>query len=504
MVGVFMKRILLLFLMCALLLPAGWTKAETAAAVVLDGQPVSFLDGAAPYLDEHARTMVPINEIALALGTEKIWNDREKSAVFIKEEREVAFTVGSETYLVDAEEYPMDTSAVLAGDRMYVPVRYLAEGFGLTVTWDMMTQTVLLHSPGWQNPTDQLQFAQRLLNVLPEQENSVLSPTSLSMAMSMVANGVTGETQKEILNVLGISDLGAHNSQMQTMLQNKEPTIGFANSIWINQGYYADWPLAVDFSSVFQDKITAYYDGAARGIPEENGADVINQWVYEHTGRRIEKVLEQSEWEKFLSAIVNTVTFRDEWAKPFEARYTAKGPFYAPGGEIEKDFMGQTAQFPYFEDAACQAVALPYEHGDISLILILPQSQEKPVLQTVIDGLKPEMVYVKIPKFEVKSQMDMTGTFQKLEIGKAFEDNNPDFSAMYENLPLTAKIEAIIHSAFINVDENGTEAAAATVVGGGGGSAMTEPICFEANRPFYYVLYDNQFQEVLMMGQYVK
>ena len=66
MVGVFMKRILLLFLMCALLLPAGWTKAETAAAVVLDGQPVSFLDGAAPYLDEHARTMVPINEIALA------------------------------------------------------------------------------------------------------------------------------------------------------------------------------------------------------------------------------------------------------------------------------------------------------------------------------------------------------------------------------------------------------------------------------------------------------
>ena len=494
----------MVFLMAILLMqPTGWTRAEQAITVMIDGQTISFPDGAEPYLDENERTMVAVNEITLALGATKTWNDNEKSVIFLKENDKIEFTIGSEKYSLNTTACAMDTSAVLVGDKMFVPIRYLAQGFGLTVTWDMQRQLVSLQTSSPSTAAEKFQFEQKLLETFSEHNNTIMSPVGLSIAMSMVANGVTGETQQEILHVFGITDLPAQNKQMQTVLQAKEHTMQFANAMWINQGYYPGW--SVDFSSAFKNIINKSYGGAARAIPEQNGADTINQWICEHTDGQIKQVLQQSQWEEFLSVIVNTLSFRDAWAIPFDTRLTTKEPFYAFDGEIQKDFMAQTAHLPYFEDALCQAVALPYKHGDISLILILPQTQEKPILQHVVQGLQTRNVFVKLPKFEVKSQSDTTALFQKLGIKKAFEDNNPDFAEMYVNLPLTAKIKAIIQNTSIIVDENGTQAAAATLVGGAGGGAMAEPpIQFVVNRPFYFMLYDKKLETAILLGQYLQ
>lgn len=303
-----MKRLLYVILTIAVLLSAATAFAYTDGITVLvDSEPVEF--DVEPMI-ENDRVLVPLRAIFEALGAGVEWDGGNQTVTSVKDDITVTLTIGSDTLYKNDEAITLDAAACIVDDRTLVPTRAAAEAFGCDVQWDGETKTVIITANSGAEaalkPTEAPYiddtFEQKLLSYMPDDENYMISPFSLKIALAMAANGANDETRDEILKVIDVNDINTFNEYYKSFIKyistadglnadedNRLPVFELANSIWLNRDY-ADGQFAdIEFSDEFSQIIADYYDGAS---DIAGNTDKLEKSTDGSVKKRMEKLME--------------------------------------------------------------------------------------------------------------------------------------------------------------------------------------------------------------------
>lgn len=384
------------------------------------------------------------------------------------------------------------------------------------------TDTHIIVCPGCTEPDTTRSFADNLMLLTADDGNRMLSPYSAKMCLALLANGARGETKQQILDAIGVEDLDAYNAEVKALLERyatyeKVMALHTANSLWLNQTTFGGKGA---FLSDYQKSMQDYFSAEVREVTDKNSVEEVNAWAKDKTNGKIDQILAEQQ-RSFATALVNAVYFKAAWQNAFSESLTAKGDFTnADGSVTETDFMHDTDTYGYYEADGVQAVKLSYSRSnadgeyirdtdyDFSMYLIL--SDEMPEIEKFLNTVEftSEKVRLTVPKFEINYSVSMVDMLKALGMTDAFDENNADLGAMID---LTAMAEnlfvgEVLQKTYIQIDENGTEAAAVTAIAVYLTSAVIElpsPIKeFTADRPFYFAVRDNTSGELLFVGRY--
>jgi len=341
-----------------------------------------------------------------------------------------------------------------------------------------------------------------------DQKNVFISPTSISLALSLLYNGASGETQQEMQRALqftgiDLEDINSQQKILQKLLQNQpESELSIANSLWIRQNF----PIKSDFINSNQKYYQAKVEELDFDQPET--LSIINNWVSDSTQGKIEKIIDQISPDDVLF-LINAIYFKGAWQSPFDPEFTEEKPFTLASGEIiDRPLMVNGGYFAYLENDDLQMIGLPYgESGDLIMYVILPQKDSS--LEHLSSQLNPENWRkwlgelrsqegtIFLPKFTLEYEVVLNDILQSLGMEKAF-NNQADFSSLTDE---PVEVNQVKHKTFVDVSEEGTEAAAVTSIGVRVTSMPVDPP-FEmmVNRPFFYAIYDQETENILFMG----
>ena len=349
-----------------------------------------------------------------------------------------------------------------------------------------------------------------ILKFMPDDKNYMVSPFSLKMAMSLAANGADGTTKDEILTAFGIDNLDSYNTAAKELIERYEGTssvkLNVANSIWLNKDVAGK---DIKFTDEYKKLVSEYYKGTASEEDAKNIAMKINSWVEKKTNNKIKNLLSEGD-AKFLSVLVNTIYFKGEWAEQFEEYATKEEDFTDRNGKVEKtDFMHKTERYRFYEDENMKMVRVPYKVGKTAMYLVLPTNEDKMDIATALDNMNSYKVRLSFPKFKTEYSLSFKEILKHIGIEKAFEKWEAEFDeVMFKGVKEgeNVYVDDVLQKTFIEVDENGTEAAAATAVimnkATSIGPGMEEIKEFKADRPFIYFIRDDVTHEVLFIGEY--
>ncbi len=348
-----------------------------------------------------------------------------------------------------------------------------------------------------------------ILKFMPDDKNYMISPFSLKMAIALSANGADGKTKDEILTAFGIEDLDSYNATSKETIERYaniySVKLDVANSIWLNKDVAGN---NVKFTNEYKKLVSEYYKGTAREETSKNIASKINSWVEEKTNGKIKNLLSKEDNE-FLALLVNTVYFKGEWLNQFENYATKKEDFTDRNGNVEKiDFLNQTKYYYFYEDENMKMVRVPYKDEETAMYLVLPINEEKMDISDAIEKMDLYKVRLSFPKFKIEYSVSFKEILKYIGVEKAFDTSSAEFAnVMFEgvNEGKNVYISDVIQKTFIDVDENGTEAAAATAISMNTtsvGPTDEEIKEFKADRPFIYFIRDDITHEVLFMGEY--
>ena len=359
-------------------------------------------------------------------------------------------------------------------------------------------------------------FADKLNAQMPKDENYMFSPLSIKMALALAANGAEGETRDEILAACDIDDLDAFNQYSRDMIDRYSQadilSLDIANSIWLNTDNTDS-----KFAQGYKDTLAKYYDAEAAEVNNGNAVPTVNKWVSGRTRGKIPGIIDDS---NFAAALVNAVYFKAHWQDEFSEYATEKEDFTgADGKTAQVDMMRRTAYMNYYSDGQTQIAELPYrnyenqadENGrlmsrtgyddiDVSMYVI-PGEDKSP--EELLNKAELDSTYVALsmPKFKTEFGINLNGALKAIGINRAF-DNDAQFGPMFDRGDF--KIDKALHKTYINVDEEGTEAAAVTAImmKATGMREYPEPVEMKLDRPFTYVIKDNISGEILFMGRF--
>jgi serpin B len=353
--------------------------------------------------------------------------------------------------------------------------------------------------------------------------NLFFSPASLSTALTMTAGGARGNTLAEMNAVLHLPEnphflfnrfLGRVFAHGQDIKRPYELTA--ANSVWAHAGY----PWHEDFKTLIRKNYLAAVVDTDFGKPEDARA-AINKWVEKETREKIKELIPGGVITPLTRMVLaNAVYFKGDWATQFKEKDTKDAPFHLDGGEkVPVPMMHQSGDFDYGEveydqesraGDSMQVLALPYAGNDLSMVLMLPKRRNLAALEGKLTaanlaawtkGLHKQTVRVRMPRFklEPKESLRLNEPLQALGMKDAFDDKKADFRGMHTGKDVLY-ITAVMHKAFVDVNEKGTEAAAATgvVVGLRGAARETE---FRADKPFLFLIRENKTGAVLFLGR---
>ena len=353
-------------------------------------------------------------------------------------------------------------------------------------------------------------FSFRLLRTVQGEESQILSPLSITMVLGMLNNGATGETQQQINEVLGFGDTGieAVNGFCRKLLTeapslDRKVKLQMANNIYVNQPY----KLLPDFIKSAQD----YYDATPETLNfrDDNTLSIINDWGKNHTNGVIPQILDQLD-ASAVSYLLSAVYFNGMWKDKFSKSETKKEAFVGIKGHHFVQMMHRDADYDYTENEYLQALGMPYGNGAFSMTVLLPRQNEtlSDMLQK-LDGeewaeiqsfLKETSVDVKMPTFEVTTDVDLVDVMSKLGMPKAFSDM-AEFTGFCTEPTYISKMK---QSSRIKVDEEGTEAVSATVVVPGDYECINPNRAeFHATRPFIYVISEKSTGAIFFIGSYM-
>jgi serine protease inhibitor len=344
--------------------------------------------------------------------------------------------------------------------------------------------------------------------------NVFISPLSVSMALGMTYNGANGETQKAMQEVLELSGLTLQevNESYQhliELLRGLDPKVRFqiANSIWFRETREPE--------KEFIDLCKEYFDALVRAMnfADPNAAKVINGWVYDNTNGKIKEIVEDPMDPLTLMLLINAIYFKGTWTYQFHEESTKDDLFTLPDGtKAPCRMMEQRGFYKYFFNDDFQAVDLPYGDADFSMTIFLPNP--KVDINSLIAQFTPENLSywlgsfssdsgdIFIPKFKLEYELGLNQVLKTMGMEIAFDPYHADFTKMYKGGGVW--IDTVIHKTFVEVNEEGTEAAAVTVV------VMTdsarEPSGFHmrVDRPFMFLIRENKSQTILFIGKIVE
>ena len=484
-----MKKMIPIILSLTAVMSTSTALADENITVMLNGQAMDF--DVAPII-QNDRVLVPMRAIFEELNCSVDYTDIDgKQIITAKNDgNTIGLEIGSNEMTVNDKKVSLDTAPVITDDRTLVPLRAVSEALDCNVDWNGDTKTVTI-APHKYNEY----YTQKLMENLPKDENYVISPFSLEMAMMMASEGAVGDTKQEITQAFDSPNTSLYS---QIITDNKNKDIDIANSIWFNK----DSGKNAYFADDYQKKIQSDYQGTAQSVTNDDSIEKVNEWVEKQTNGKITNMLSE-ENRGYVCALVNAIYMKADWVNKFEKEGTYKETFTDINGDkSEIDFMHQAADFQYYENGDTKAVKLPYENG-LSMVVVLGDT--KNILNDIHNGkMTSKLVEVTLPKIKAEYSIDYVNILKNMGIEKAFDYQNADFSLMLKNYPERMIIEAILQKAMIDVDEKGTEAAAATVIITKiSGYRSEEPIEFKADKPFtYYILDDSG--NVYFAGRYVK
>jgi serpin B len=360
------------------------------------------------------------------------------------------------------------------------------------------------------------QFAFELYSKYKSKEGNIFfSAYSLSSALAMTYEGARGQTADEIQSVFHFpkDDSLRRESFLKIYEQinkkDKKYQLRTANALWAQKDY--------KFLAEYFNLIDQYYRGKVTNLDfisqTEQSRITINNWVEEQTDNKIRNLIPPGVLNEMTRLVLtNAIYFKGFWDKQFDKKETKEEDFRtSPGNTVKVQMMsltGEEAEFNYTETERLQILELPYEGEELSMLILLPKGDDLNALEESLNTenlsewrnrLIEQRVEVYIPKFKFETKYFMAEDLKGMGMPTAFS-MNADFSGMTGKKDLF--ISQVIHQAFVEVNEEGTEAAAATAVVWKGLSVRPKSIkIFKADHPFIFVIQEKETGDILFLGR---
>jgi serpin B len=377
-------------------------------------------------------------------------------------------------------------------------------------------------------PSDDLQelvrgdnaFALELYQALHGQTGNLFySPFSISLALAMTYAGARGQTESQLSSALHFTlpqarlhpsfnalDLALEKKTDPSSKDGQPLQLDIANAVWAQQDY--------PFLPEYLDLVATNYGAGINLADFVNHAPTvrqeINNWVSDKTKGKIEDLIPQGVLDALTRMVlVNAIYFKADWQTPFDPNSTHDAPFHLlDGSDVQASMMSEGFNnLPYARGNGYQAVELPYNGGTAAMDVILPDEDKFEAfeagldtnkLDEVLNHMKPAAVDLSLPKFKFTSEFSLSDQLAALGMPDAFNPDRADFSGMDGRDDLY--ISAVIHKAFVAVDEKGTEAAAATAVIMRLESALMSNVSLTVDRPFLFIIRDLPSGQILFIG----
>jgi len=345
-------------------------------------------------------------------------------------------------------------------------------------------------------------------------DNLFYSPYSISAALAMTSAGAAGETLAEMTKVLHLpgdqavahAGFDALRQQLLAGAARGDYQLNIANALWGQQGF----PFRPDFLALTQK----YYGAGLQQVDFHNpepARQTINRWVEQQTKDKINDLFQPGTIDASTRLVLaNAIYFKGTWANQFQPNATNDAPFKTGDSSNKVPMMHQKERFGYAEGDDWQALEMRYAKSTLAMNVILPRAVDgldklegkltTTWLGEALKSLKSEEVIVSLPRFKATIGFDLTRTLAAMGMAKAFTPD-ADFSRMSSGDRLM--ISAVVHKAFVDVNEEGTEAAAATGVGIRLAAApiRQEPKVFNADHPFLVLIRDTATGTALFLGR---
>jgi len=341
-------------------------------------------------------------------------------------------------------------------------------------------------------------------------ENVFVSPSSIAVALSMAYNGANGETKKAMANALEfqgmtLEEINQAHRNLKAVLEQADPKVqlSIANSLWAKRD--------VAFNSSFLERNAKFYDAKVKTLDfnQPAAADEINSWVKESTRGKIPKIIDRINPNDVMF-LMNAIYFKGKWTHEFDKGNTETRPFSLMNGSKKQlPLMKRQGKYRYYENNQFQAISLPYGDERLSMYVFLPKSNltefQKTLTaqnwQTWMKQFSSREGQIQLPRFKMDYDVELKTALSALGMGIAFDDA-ADFSGLSK---ATTKMDQVKHKTFVEVNEEGTEAAAVTSIGIVATSMPIEqePFKMIVDRPFFCAIRDNQTGEILFMGSII-
>jgi serine protease inhibitor len=341
-----------------------------------------------------------------------------------------------------------------------------------------------------------------------ESENIIISPLSISSALSMTLNGSGSTTRTAMLDALRMKGLttdiinNSYKDLTNALLSvDKRVLISIANSVWIENNFVVKKP--------FTDILTNYYDADYKSfnITDPQVPAQVNSWIEGKTNGLIKNMIDQLD-PSTVMLLANAIYFKGKWNSQFDKGKTVQGSFYnSAGTAIQVPMMKQTSEFKIYNGEGFTLAEFPYGQGNFVMDLILPDEQNgitntlalinESSLKGWISQLSKRETDLTFPRFKYGYKKELKDILGNMGMGIAFSDN-ADFSNISD---MPTLLSFVLHQAFIETNEEGTEAAAATVVGIIATSMPAGPFILNIDHSFLYIIRETTTNSILFMGR---
>ncbi len=359
-------------------------------------------------------------------------------------------------------------------------------------------------------------FGCRMFSLLagsPVKDNVFISPYSIATALKMTYNGAGTTTREAMARCLGIEEipvarLNAGERALAERLMRADPKVEMiiANSLWARQG--------IAFNKGFLDVNRKFYQAEVTTLDfnRPDAAAKINNWVKEKTRGKIDRIVDRIKPEAVLF-LINAIYFKGKWQDQFDPQDTRDDDFYLTDGTRQRvKMMHKSARFNYLKTDDFQAIELPYGSGKTSMFIFLPDEAvglEGLLKRLTLDNWQTWLAMfhsregdLALPRFKMEYETSLNDALTQLGMGIAFDTEEADFSLMGRG-PARFAIGDVKHKSFVEVNEEGTEAAAVTSVEMVMAAIPRDRFQMKVNRPFLFLIQDNELGTVLFIGAVV-
>ena len=341
-----------------------------------------------------------------------------------------------------------------------------------------------------------------------ESDNLIISPLSISTALSMTLNGANGATRDAMLTALRQNGLtpeiinNAYKDLNDALLKvDQRVLITIANSVWTENNFVVKKP--------FTDILTQYYNAEAKSfdIKDPSVPSQVNGWIESKTNGLIKNMINELD-SRTVMLLINAIYFKGMWLCQFDKGSTIQGSFYKPDGTVsEVPVMKQTSEFKIYDGEGFTLAEFPYGQGNFAMDVILPDDINgiKNIMPLIndtsfkswINQMTKKNTELSFPRFKYIYKKELKDILSEMGMGIAFTDQ-ADFSNISDNSP---QLSFVLHQAMIETNEEGTEAAAATVVGFITTSMPAGPFILNIDHSFLYVIRETTTNSILFMGK---